>query len=260
MKIENIDLSDLNHLVGNPRVISKDAKERLKGSIRRWGLFKPLLIWSDEDGVTYVIGGNKRFNVLSALQADGDLPMDVTLKSGAQVVVSSEIPCVRFHGDRAEARAVALRDNVSDGEWDWQALPEFLHDLEQHLPEDLEDLDALTGFDDATLKDLRDLFDDPEVGMNRYTSTHDDQGSDGGDGDGKNGEPDDGKGNKRSDDVSRKHARFRCGTVSCNLPIPVYRRLTKAFDQFGRSENTTDLPRILTALMDAAGVEEVADG
>lgn len=145
LQIQHLDLDALVPFDRNPRTISADRLESLKSSVRSLGLFKPLLVWRDEDGRPIVIGGNQRLRALRELQNDGS---EVGL-----------VPVVEYDGDEPTARTIALRDNSQDGEWDWHALGDYVADLDRMLDdfEDGLDLLSLSGFDAETIGDLREL-------------------------------------------------------------------------------------------------------
>ena len=145
-------LETLRALEGNPRVLSPGAAEKLDESLLSLGLFRPLLVWRDPGTETLsVIGGNQRFHRIRFL-----------IEQGARLVFSVDgspatgIPITVFEGSEERARLVALRDNNSDGEWDWTALATFTADLSERLTALADDsigLD-LAGFDPIVLEDL----------------------------------------------------------------------------------------------------------
>lgn len=145
LQIEHLDLDALVPFDRNPRTISAERLASLKESVRSLGLFKPLLVWRGEDGEPIVIGGNQRLRALHEIRSEG-----------GEV---GSVPVVEFDGDEPTARTIALRDNASDGEWDWHALGDYVSDLDGMLAEFESDVDllALSGFDAETLGDLRDL-------------------------------------------------------------------------------------------------------
>lgn len=146
MQIETSPLSSLSSFEDNPRRISSEALARLKTSIRTLGLFKPLLGWRASPGAPLVvIGGNQRLRAIREMVAAGEIE-------------ESAIPVVVYDGDEVSARTIALRDNASEGEWEWGSLASYVSDLEA-LARDAEvglDL-TLTGFDAKTLDGLAAL-------------------------------------------------------------------------------------------------------
>lgn len=130
----------LRPFADNPRTISTEKRAQLRASLTAHGVFKPLLIWGPND---LVIGGNQRLSVLSEMIADGQPPNGVE---------DGKIPCVRFEGDEKAARAVALRDNTSDGDWSEEALSGYLTDLRNDYGDDWDT--ALVGFDPDEIDEM----------------------------------------------------------------------------------------------------------
>lgn len=103
--VEILKLSDLRKLPGNPRKISADDFDRLKKSIAKFGVIpgRPFLV-SNRTGENVIIGGNQRFEACKALGID-------------------EVPVHVMAGlSEAEEREIIIRDNVSNGEWDYREL------------------------------------------------------------------------------------------------------------------------------------------
>lgn len=243
MNIEHHPVAGLRPLERNPRSITDADMARLKASIRQFGLFKPLLVWTHPDGRRSVIGGNQRLAALDAMRAAGELPLVVKLASGDTTIVDADrVPCLPFRGTEAEARAVALRDNNSDGEWDWDALPQFVSDLAVELGSTFGEVDlaAFTGFDESTLKDLHRLAGARDVGLDKFTG---------------NGEPaapasTTTTGDKPNEYVTRQGAKFVCGNIRGKVPVALYDRFVARFTAIGSRLNTTDIPTILARMLD----------
>ncbi len=145
------EIGELRALEDNPRTLSQEAAAKLDESLLGLGLFRPLLVWRDpsEEGLS-VIGGNQRFHRLRFLVEQGAI---LVLDDGSP---APGIPVTVFEGTEARARLVALRDNNSDGEWEWSALAEFTSDLSERLAalgDESIDL-GLAGFDPIVLEDL----------------------------------------------------------------------------------------------------------
>ena len=259
MQLVHFALSTLVPFAENPRKADSADHEALLASIKAFGLFKPSLVWQGEghpEGVTapIVIGGNQRYHTLAMAQAAGlfkDGPLQVELASGVTVTVDPEaIPCVVFPGSWGEAKVVALRDNAQEGEWDWDALPSYVKDLEGLLGEGA-DL-TLTGFDSQTLRDLDALATDPLVGLDRI----------GGDGTG-GGVPVEGEqgaggstttpsgggqpagGDKDTSALTRQGAKVVIGNIRGKIPVALYERLAGAIKSASVRLGTTDLTPIL---------------
>lgn len=136
--IEQIAIRDLVEFADNPRTISDDARERLRRSLARFGLYRPLVVWRDERGRSVVVAGNQRLALLRE-----------TLGRTATV------PCVVLDVDERTARLVAIRDNNEEGEWSWEALGAYLSGLSSLADEPVDW--TLTGFDGDTIASLLTL-------------------------------------------------------------------------------------------------------
>lgn len=98
-------VSELLLLPGNPRRISEEDMERLMFSIRSHGFWKhrPIAI-STRTGAEIVICGNQR------------------LKAAKKLGLKS-VPVIIYDNlDEQEENDIILRDNINNGEWDFEAL------------------------------------------------------------------------------------------------------------------------------------------
>lgn len=121
--------SQLNKAPYNPRVISADAKKKLKANLKRVGLLEPL-IWNETSG--NLVGGHQRLSQLDALEGTDDYFLDV-----AKVNLD----------DKAEKEQnIFLNNGEAQGQWDLGALAEM-------YKTDKLDYDA-TGFDFAQIYNL----------------------------------------------------------------------------------------------------------
>jgi hypothetical protein len=133
MKIEKIDIKNLNPAKYNPR---KDLKpgdeeyEKLKRSIEEFGFVEPI-VWNKTTG--NIIGGHQRFKIL--------------LDSGVP-----EIDCVVLELDKTKEKALNIALNKINGDWDKEKLTFLISDLQAS------DFDvSLTGFDATEIAGLFDL-------------------------------------------------------------------------------------------------------
>jgi DNA modification methylase len=105
-----IDIKQIKPNPKNPRVIKDANFDKLKRSIREFPEMlekRPLVCYTDTDGKLVVLGGNMR------LKAAKDL--------GIQ-----ELPVILADDWTAEQKEqFIIRDNVSGGEWDWEALTDW---------------------------------------------------------------------------------------------------------------------------------------
>lgn len=105
-KAEYLPITALKKLENNPRQIKKDDFERLKTSIKNnpdYFEARPI-ICSDRTGENVILGGNQRYEAAKALGIE-------------------EVPVIVLHGlDEEREREIVIRDNVSNGDWDFDIL------------------------------------------------------------------------------------------------------------------------------------------
>jgi ParB family transcriptional regulator, chromosome partitioning protein len=155
IEIKKVPPSALSPNPWNSNVVAPEAEEKLKESITRFGLFKPIVVRELNDGSLQIIGGEHRWDV-------------------AKKIGMAEVPIVNL-GKITDKRAkeIGLVDNGRYGQDDAIALSELIEDLGgiseviDFLPgsaQDFEDifkasnlsLDEL-GLDDDGSKSLSDL-------------------------------------------------------------------------------------------------------
>lgn len=99
-------LTELKKLPNNPRTIKKDDMERLKKSIKDnpdYFEARPIIL-SNRTGELVILAGNQRYEAAKALKMD-------------------EVPTFLLEGlTEAREREIIIRDNVSNGDWDMDAL------------------------------------------------------------------------------------------------------------------------------------------
>lgn len=213
-----VPLADLSPLIDNPRVIDDAAQERLARSLDRFGLYKPLVVWRDpEDGRLVILAGNQRAAVL---RARGRQSVDV----------------VEFDGTRAEARAVALRDNNEDGQWSWDDLSAYLTTLGKMHDEDVDW--TLTGFDAETVADL--------MALSTIEPTA--EGADDG-GDLQNEIDETPNSNGSETDVSSQ-VTCTIGNIRGRLSTATYGRLVDVWTSCSEQIGTNDVAAVMEALVD----------
>lgn len=108
-----VKLSEIMPNSKNPRTITKEKFERLKKKIEEVGFHSPIKV--DNNGV--ILGGNQRYAALMDMGL-GDVEMPVMFP--------------KFELTERERQEIIITDNVSDGDWDMDALAnEFdIEDLE----------------------------------------------------------------------------------------------------------------------------------
>ena len=99
-------LTDIKKLPNNPRTIKKDDMERLKKSIKDnpdYFEARPIIL-SNRTGDLVILAGNQRYEAAKALKME-------------------EVPTFLLEGlTEAREREIIIRDNVSNGDWDMDAL------------------------------------------------------------------------------------------------------------------------------------------
>jgi DNA modification methylase len=122
-------LSELKKLANNPRTISDKDMDILKKSIKDnpdYFAARPLIL-SDRTGDFVILGGNQRYEASKALGL-------------------KEVPTHLIEGLSAKReREIVVRDNVNNGQWNWDELSNWGEDLDswgvdttEHKPEDAE--------------------------------------------------------------------------------------------------------------------------
>ena len=105
-QVEYRPIKDLKELPGNPRTIKKDQFEKLKKSIKDNADYfeaRPIIL-SNRTGELVILAGNQRYK---AAKANG----------------MKEVPTILLEGLSEEReREIIIRDNVENGEWDWDTL------------------------------------------------------------------------------------------------------------------------------------------
>lgn len=241
MEIENQMLANLSGFEDNPRTISAAGVRKLKESITRFGLFKPLLIWENEAGRLVVIGGNQRLRAMREMVSDKQMEVD-------------GVPCVRFNGTEAEARTVALRDNNSDGDWDWEDLGKYIAKLD-NLSDSTDLHLGLTGFDDTVIQDLRDLAGAVDADLTRFSNaeTEDDE-------DALYDDEDDFEEEESEDPSTRRQiARFTVGSIRGVIGVEHYRRFLRCWQQHSDITKSTDIQTILDSILNALDVDNTPE-
>ena len=107
-----LDLDEIDLNEDNPRNISDKNKARLRTGLEEVGLFKPFLLRKD---LGTLLAGNQRLKVLREMKDDGwTIP---------------PLPVVFVDADDGTAKAILIRDNIEDGEWELDGLSRYINDL-----------------------------------------------------------------------------------------------------------------------------------
>lgn len=124
-----IPINDVSLWDNNPREISTKDFQSLKNKIKRWGLWKPFLVWESKKRI---IGGNQRYKACKEL-------------GHPEIWVEYREP-----KDEAEALEMAITDNESSGEW----IKPFLIEQIQLHQESINLDDYKITIKDSTLQDI----------------------------------------------------------------------------------------------------------
>lgn len=120
----------------NPRVLSDEARKRLRKKIKATGLVEPL-VWNETTG--NLVSGHQRLSILDELEQRDDYELTVA--------------AVRLPEREEKALNVFLNNAGAMGEWDEEKLAQIVKDFAD-APESL-------GFDVA---DIEVIFDDKDMG------------------------------------------------------------------------------------------------
>ncbi len=108
IEVVTMKVRELSSSFGNPRKITRKGREKLQDSLERFGDFGLIVI--DENN--NIIAGNQRVSVLMEESPD------------------TEVLCKRLIGyTDAEKRAINIKDNTHEGEWDLDILASWTADL-----------------------------------------------------------------------------------------------------------------------------------
>lgn len=126
IEVVTLKAREINFEFGNPRKISRPKKIELKASLETFGDFGLFIV--DENNS--VLAGNMRLQIIQEENPD------------------TELLCKRLIGyTEAEKRAINIKDNQHQGEWDLNILSDWLSDLsvdlglDKELKQELEDRD-----------------------------------------------------------------------------------------------------------------------
>jgi hypothetical protein len=144
---ETVRRVDLVGAPYNPRVLTEDAKRRLKASLQKVGLVQPI-VWNKKTG--NVVGGHQRLKQLDALEGSSDYTLTVAVLDVDEV--------------REKEINVLLNNTLVSGDWDYDALKSVLNSEGM-------DIEA-TGFD---LAEAMKLFGDDKHARNEIINSISDQ-------------------------------------------------------------------------------------
>lgn len=151
IKLETLDIDQLEPNPWNTNVVSPENQHKLEESIRRFGLFKPIVVRELQDGSRQIIGGEHRYEAARSLGY-----------SEIQVVNLGRI-------DDKKAKEISLVDNGRYGADDTLQLAELLEqigvgadELSSFMPYSESDFASIFSSVNISLDDL-DLPDEAEI-------------------------------------------------------------------------------------------------
>lgn len=146
MEIKNQKIKDLKPAEYNPRIMNEEDLEKLKNSIKEFGMVEPIVVNKD----LTVIGGHQRIKAVKLLG-------------------KKEIPCILVDLDKRKEKLLNLALNRIVGGWDESKLVKLVREIQ-----DYPDV-KLSGLSDAELEmlsvqydlifgdDVKDLSNEEEV-------------------------------------------------------------------------------------------------
>ena len=172
MQYEKIKITDIVPAEYNPRQISETEKQKLKNSLKEFGLVDPIVINLQNN---HIIGGHQRFDaILDQYMLDGEFLSELNLiRLGDIGWVFTDTDLTVKSLEHEKALNIAL--NKISGEWDPEKLEEIFDDLNVNGFNV-----TLTGFDNLEITNLNtttttDLDEYKPVGdlISKYTDEND---------------------------------------------------------------------------------------
>lgn len=159
MEISKIKLTQVEPADYNPRVITEEAKKKLKNSIKQYGLIEPILINTKNNRI---ISGHQRYDCLVELLMEDDnlaeREFDYIIKDDCGYILDFNKLQIK-NEDYEKALNIVLNNTNLMGDYDYQKLESILTELEFN-GFDLE----FTGFDNLADIDIDLLGDDFSFG------------------------------------------------------------------------------------------------
>lgn len=132
ISVRYVPVNDLHPAPYNPRTWSKEAKDALRESIKRFGFVDPILCNDAPGRENTIIGGHFRVEIAKELGIE-TVP-----------VVYIRIP------DLEREKELCIRLNKNTGEFDWDLLAKFSEDFLKDVGFSSEELDRVFDLDDVT--------------------------------------------------------------------------------------------------------------
>lgn len=146
MKIEKINITDINEADYNPRTISDDEMTKLENSITEFGFIDPMIINLKNNKL---IGGHQRYNALISLNMKkGNFAEELNLVELGDIGWVFPDMDLKIESEQHE-KALNIALNKISGTWDNEKLFTLLEELEY------DDMGIeLTGFTDEEMEML----------------------------------------------------------------------------------------------------------
>ena len=111
MKIETLNIGDLNPALYNPRTITDEALKGLENSIKTFGYIEPIVV-NTRDGKNIIISGHQRFKAMTNMGIN-------------------QAQCVIVDLDTTQEKAlnIAANNQHISGSWDFGKLENVLSEL-----------------------------------------------------------------------------------------------------------------------------------
>ena len=138
LQITQCNINELVMSEYNPRKWSEDQLEKLRESIREFGVVDPLIVNNNPERNNIVIGGNMRLRVLKDLGYE-------------------TIPVVHLNLSLEKERELNIRLNKTGGEWDYALLKDFGEEFLTDVGFSSEELDTVFDIGDTSEKNSFDL-------------------------------------------------------------------------------------------------------
>ena len=125
METKDVKIKELKFAEYNPRIIKDDEFEKLKNSVKTFGIVEPIVVNKDFT----IIGGHQRVRA-------------------AEAIGIKDVPCNFVDLNKMQEKKLNLALNKIQGEWDNEKLSELIHSIDDI---------ALTGFNDVEMKFVEDI-------------------------------------------------------------------------------------------------------
>lgn len=138
LQVRQLKINELKASEYNPRKWSEEKLQKLRESIKKFGIVDPLIVNAYGPRQNIVIGGNMRLKVLKDMGFD-------------------EVPIVYVSLEEDKERDLNLRLNHTGGDWDYDLLKEFDESLLSDIGFASEEIDAIFDIEDMDEKNSFNL-------------------------------------------------------------------------------------------------------